>query len=323
MEFGGILGACGFSLIRRCHPAAVVRRLGMRNQIMTRPPQNCFGPAAGVISLVLLAVLFVPASAQKISGDDAKRASRGPSRVIGIYANGCIAGARRLPPTGRGYTAIRLQRNRNWGHPKLVRFVTDFGRWVDRRYGRVALVADLSAPRGGPISGHASHEVGLDADIRFVLKRSGRLSRAYRARPPEVSMLTEDKKQIDSARWSGRQIAMLRYAARYPGVDRIFVNPVIKRALCRQVKGQRGWLRKVVPWFGHHAHMHVRMTCPADSPQCIKQLKLPKGTGCGWRVRRWFVKILPAWRKRLKSGTKPKRRPPPELPTACLILFNQ
>ena len=262
------------------------------------------------------------AHAQKINGDSAKAPSRGPARVIGIYANGCIAGARQLPAHGRGYTVIRPQRNRNWGHPNMVRFVRGFGRWVAGRYGRVALVADMSAPRGGPISGHASHEVGLDADIRFVLLKQNGVSRAYRARPPEVSMLNGAGDTIDRARWSGRQIAMLRYAARHAGVDRIFVNPVIKRALCRQVKGDRGWLRKVVPWFGHSAHMHVRMKCPADSPQCIKQIKLPPGTGCGWRVRRWFVKILPAWRRRLKSGVKPKRRPPPELPTACLILFS-
>ena len=268
-------------------------------------------------------VLAAPAAAQKIDGDNAKQPSRGPSRVIGIYANGCISGAQQLAPAGRGYRVLRLQRNRNWGHPKLIRFVQDFGRWVARRYGKMALVADLSAPRGGPIKGHASHEVGLDGDIRFVLPAPGEISRAYRASPPDISMLTEDRDAIDPARWSVRQIAMLRYAARHPGVDRIFVNPVIKRALCRQVKRDRSWLRKVVPWFGHHAHMHVRMTCPADSPHCIKQIKLPRGTGCGWRVRRWFVKILPAWRRRLKSGVKPKRRPRVALPTACLILFSQ
>jgi penicillin-insensitive murein endopeptidase len=267
--------------------------------------------------------LTIPAAAQKINGDSAKQPSRGAARVIGIYANGCISGAKRLAPSGRGYTVLRLQRNRNWGHPKLIRFIKGFGQWVAGRYGKMALVADMSAPRGGPISGHASHEVGLDADIRFVLLAPGQTSRTYRARPPEVSMLNQKGDKIDPARWSGRQIAMLRYAARHPGVDRIFVNPVIKRTLCRQVKRDRGWLRKVVPWFGHNAHMHVRMNCPADSPQCIKQIKLPAGAGCGWRVRRWFTKILPAWRRRQKSGVKPKRRPPPELPTACLILFSQ
>ena len=269
-------------------------------------------------------MLAAPGShAQRINGDDAKRPSTGPSRVIGIYANGCIAGARRLPPDGRGYVVLRLQRNRNWGHPKLIRFVRDLGRWVQQRFGKVALVADLSAPRGGPITGHASHEVGLDADIRFVLKAGGGVSPTYRARPPRISMLTADGKTVDRRRWTDRQIQMLRFAARYPGVDRIFVNPVIKRALCRDVRGDRRWLRKVVPWFGHDAHMHVRMSCPPDSPNCLKQAKLPKGDGCGWQVRRWFAKLLPAWRRWKKSGAKTKPRPPRVLPRSCLVLFRR
>ena len=276
-------------------------------------------------ALPVVAAAFLPctAGAQPVNGDDAKRPSNGPARVIGLYANGCIAGARRLPPTGPGYLVLRLQRNRNWGHPKLIRFVRDLGRWVQRRHGKVLLVADLSAPRGGPIRGHASHEVGLDADIRFVLKDADDVSPVYRTRPPQISMLTKDGKAIDTRRWTDRQIQMLRFAARYPGVDRIFVNPVIKRALCRQVHGDRRWLRKVVPWFGHDAHMHVRMACPANSPQCIRQSPLPRGDGCGWRVRRWFVKLLPAWRRWKKSGAKVKRRPPPKLPAACRVLHRR
>jgi penicillin-insensitive murein endopeptidase len=275
--------------------------------------------------LLVAAALLPPtaASAQPVNGDDAKRPSGGPARVIGLYANGCIAGARRLPPKGQGYLVLRQQRNRHWGHPKLIRFVRDLGRWVQRRYGKVVLVADLSAPRGGPISGHASHEVGLDADIRFVLKDADGVSPAYRARPPQISMLANGGKTVDERLWTERQIQMLRFAARYPGVDRIFVNPVIKRALCRQVHGDRRWLRKVVPWFGHDAHMHVRMKCPANSPRCIRQSSLPQGDGCGWRVRRWFVKLLPAWRRWKKSGAKVKRRPPPQLPTACLVLHGR
>lgn len=279
-----------------------------------------------LLAATLCAAVVTPAGAQRINGDQAKTASSGPSRVIGIYANGCIAGARRLPPNGSGYVVLRPQRNRHWGHPRLLRFVRAFGAWVRERYGRVALVADLSAPRGGPITGHASHEVGLDGDIRFLLLRPKGVSNRYLLDPPYISMLNADKTAIDRKRWTRRQVAMVRFAASYPSVDRIFVHPVIKRELCRAVGGgpqRRAWLRKVVDWYGHHAHMHVRMKCPADSPQCIKQIPLPKGTGCGWRNARWFRKILPAYRRWLRSGKKARPKPPPELPTACLILFNR
>ena len=44
----------------------------------------------------------------------------GAPESIGRYAAGCVIGAARLPPEGPGYQAIRLQRNRHYGHPELV-----------------------------------------------------------------------------------------------------------------------------------------------------------------------------------------------------------
>ena len=43
-----------------------------------------------------------------------------PTRVIGFYAKGCIAGAEALPINGDTWQVMRLSRNRNWGHPDLV-----------------------------------------------------------------------------------------------------------------------------------------------------------------------------------------------------------
>ena len=46
-----------------------------------------------------------------------------PTRVIGFYARGCIAGAEALPINGENWQVMRLSRNRNWGHPDLVALV--------------------------------------------------------------------------------------------------------------------------------------------------------------------------------------------------------
>src|SRR6202023_3105771 len=43
-----------------------------------------------------------------------------PTRVIGSYAKGCIAGAEALPINGDTWQVMRLSRNRNWGHPELI-----------------------------------------------------------------------------------------------------------------------------------------------------------------------------------------------------------
>src|SRR6202007_2103788 len=47
----------------------------------------------------------------------------GPSRSIGGYFDGCLAGGVPLPITGPAWQVMRLSRNRNWGNPQLVRFI--------------------------------------------------------------------------------------------------------------------------------------------------------------------------------------------------------
>ena len=112
---------------------------------------------------------------------------------------------------------------------------------------------------------------------------------------------------------------LLRAAARDARVDRIFVHPVIKRALCRAATKERRWLAKIVPWYGHHAHMHVRLSCPAGSPGCVRQKALPPGTGCGAALAWWFRKA-PA--KPSKPAKQPRAKPrKPPLPRACAAVL--
>jgi len=243
--------------------------------------------------------------------------SFGPARVHGYYANGCIAGARALPKRGRGFVVLRPQRNRYWGHPSLVAFVQDFARQVAER-GQLLLIADLGQPRGGPVSGHASHQAGLDADIRLKVLPHDRATKRYLAKPPYVSMLTKTRRTIDRRRWSPRQTQLIRTAARDPRVDRIFVHPVIKRELCRTTNGNRSWLAKVVPWYGHHAHMHVRLRCPTDSPGCKRQRTLPRGDGCGKALAWWIARLRGKRPTRPARPSRPvKPRPRKVMPQAC------
>ncbi|MEO1314321.1 MAG: penicillin-insensitive murein endopeptidase, partial [Pseudomonadota bacterium] len=46
-------------------------------------------------------------------------------------------------------------------------------------------------------------------------------------------------------------------------------------------------LRKIRPWWGHHYHFHVRMNCPAGSPNCQEQDPIPRGDGCESAI--WWV----------------------------------
>lgn len=272
----------------------------------------------GTLAAVLLAVSGAGTIAQAeknpwgMVGDPAG----GPARVVGFYANGCIAGSRAVPRVGPGYVVLRPRRNRFWAHPAMVRFLGDLARPYANT-GEVLLIADIGQPRGGPAAGHASHQIGLDADIRLVIVPRARVTGAYRDKPPRISMLGPGRKKIDAARFSARQTALIRSAASDPRVDRLFVNAVIKRALCRRPGADRSWLRKVVPWYGHDAHMHVRLRCPPGSPACVGQKTLPPGDGCGTRLAWWFTK---APYKPRKDG--PRRAKPP-LPKACAAVLRR
>ncbi|HCB13842.1 MAG TPA: penicillin-insensitive murein endopeptidase, partial [Gammaproteobacteria bacterium] len=82
--------------------------------------------------------------------------------------------------------------------------------------------------------------------------------------------------RLNHARWSPYYRDALKLAAQSPRVERIFVNAIIKQALCDS-ETDRAWLNKVRPWWGHDAHFHVRLACPPDSGQCKPQQPIPPG----------------------------------------------
>ena len=84
----------------------------------------------------------------------------------GAYAKGCLAGGVELPETGPSWQAMRLSRNRNWGHPRTIEFIKRLSTEVQDIGWPRLYIGDISQPRGGPMrSGHRSHQIGLDIDI--------------------------------------------------------------------------------------------------------------------------------------------------------------
>jgi len=244
---------------------------------------------------------------------------RGTPRVIGGYAAGCLAGAEALPLSGSGYRVMRTYRNRYYGHPSLIRFVESLGEQASHRGLGPVLVGDLAQPRGGPMpQGHASHQSGLDVDIWLrpaPANNGGEWWNELEMR----SVVQAVEGRLDGANWSSRERTLLRLAAERPEVERIFVNPVIKRALCASEK-ERGWLHKLRPWWGHDAHFHVRLACPADSPGCQSQRPQGAGDGCDEDLDGW-VSTLQKAARHAPANPKPVVRPLPELPGACATVL--
>lgn len=237
--------------------------------------------------------------------------------AIGSYAKGCLAGGARLPVTGATWQAMRLSRNRNWGHPQLVSLVqrlANESRKIDGWPG--LLVGDLAQPRGGPmLTGHRSHQIGLDADVWLMPMPERALSRAEREKISAISMI-KDPFSINDKHWKPGHVTLIRRAASYPEVARIFIHPAIKQALC--TSDQAGsWLRKVRPWWGHHYHFHIRLKCPKGSSGCVDQDPPPRGTGCGKPLEDWFARFR---KPKPKKPIKPKPRRElkmANLPQAC------
>ena len=284
------------------------------------------------LGFALALFVITPATAQKspvakeIFGKQKKPVPL-KARAIGSYARGCLAGAKPLPVDGPAWQAMRLSRNRNWGHPVLVDLLERLAVTAKEKDGWPGLlVGDLAQPRGGPmLTGHASHQIGLDADVWLNPMPDYKMSRKERENRSAVSMLADDKVSIDPKIWTPEHAKLIKRAASYREVARIFVHPAIKKALCSWAdKKDRAWLRKIRPWWGHHYHFHIRISCPPGSPGCKNQPVVGAGDGCGKEVKGWLRKVRPP--KVVKKPTKPakpkRRMTIAQLPNACADLVR-
>jgi penicillin-insensitive murein endopeptidase len=250
-------------------------------------------PRRARLAAVLLAVLTAGTARAEPAARDLFGAVAAPAAMpaasIGTYAKGCLAGGAMLPTEGQTWQAMRLSRNRNWGHPALIRFLTGFSAKAASATGWPGiLVGDIAQPRGGPMkSGHASHQIGLDADVWLSPMPNRLLSRQEREDIQATEMVAPGGLSV-SADWTDRQRAFVKAAALEPKVERIFVNAAIKKDLCRTAGGDRSWLNKVRPMYGHTFHMHLRLSCASGGESCDPQAPTPPGDGCGAELDWWF-----------------------------------
>lgn len=215
------------------------------------------------------------------------------ARAIGSYSKGCLAGGVSLAIDGPDWQVMRLSRNRNWGSPQLIDFLERLASDARGQDGWPGLlVGDLSQPRGGPmLTGHTSHQVGLDADIWLTPMPDRTLTPEEREEMSAVTML-KDPLTVDPAVFTDAHVKLIRRAASYPQVARIFVHPAIKKALCERagsVGKNRAWLGKVRPWWNHHYHFHVRLSCPPGMAGCKNQKPVKGDSGCGGQeLKNWY-----------------------------------
>lgn len=278
-------------------------------------------------ALVALAVAGTVASA---AADQLAKEAFGSHRlpaatkasVYGTYSKGCFAGGVAIATDGPHWQAMRLSRNRRWGHPEMISLLERFSREAVQDGWPGLLLGDVSQPRGGPmLSGHASHQLGLDADVWFLPMPNRRLSASERENMEFVSLLKPNSLHVDDRKWTPSHAALLKRAASYPNVERVLVHPGIKKKLCDTVKGDRSWLRKVRPIWGHDSHFHIRIGCPAGSPGCKRQEATAPGDGCDKSLAWWFTEE--PWRTSDKTPVRARDvMRLSALPAACKAVLN-
>ena len=244
----------------------------------------------------------------------------GERSAIGAYAKGCLSGGVLLPADGPHWQSIRRSRNKSWGHPNTMAFLARLSETVAANDNwRGLLLGDISQPRGGPAVGHASHQIGLDTDIYLTEMPPRRLSNEERETMDMPSVLKRGGLTVDASKWRPEHLRLIRRAALDRETDRIFVHPGIKKKLCETAGGDRSWLRKVRPTYGHDYHFHVRLACPAGS-RCEPQNPVPAAEGCDASLQWWFdVALQPP-----PADAPPYKPKPPmqlsALPNTCVSL---
>lgn len=282
-------------------------------------------------AVLLSLILAAPAQAEKLANKlfgAMNHPSAQDAMPIGSYAKGCAAGMVELPETGPTWQAMRLSRNRNFGQPTTIQFLMDLSQTArDIGFGRGLYIGDISQPRGGPMtSGHASHQIGLDADVWMLPPRSLALSRAEREEISSIPVRSADQRSVTD-NWTRTHRELLKQAALDPRVDRIFVAAAVKIEMCKTAKAaDRKWLQKIRPVAGHDTHFHVRLKCPKGARLCQTQTPTVadlsrNGDGCDETLMWWVTDYLNPPKsdgKKPRADDAPKKRGPREFTMADL-----
>jgi penicillin-insensitive murein DD-endopeptidase len=198
------------------------------------------------------------------------------SFAVGRPSAGALYGALKIPMKGKaiGVLPDHRGRNRNYATEALVKLLTAASTDLLKSDKRRVLVGDLSAKRGGKISGHASHQNGLDADLAlFYVNAKGKPVEAKKMVALDDAGVSKNKKLSFDATTTWRLVAGL---LQHPEVQvqYIFLYEPLKVLLLEAAKND-GASDALLEMAGtivrqpsdsslHDDHLHLRIYCPED-----------------------------------------------------------
>ena len=151
------------------------------------------------------------------------------------------------------------------------------------------LVGDFAQARGGPmLTGHASHQVGLDADIWLTPMPSRELTRREREEMTATNVVRADKLDLDPNVWTPGHVEIIKATAQDPVVERILVNAAIKKRCAATPPATVHGSRRFVRGTGTITIFTFAWAVRKTSPKCKPQPRHLDGEGCGAELAYWF-----------------------------------
>ena len=215
-----------------------------------------------------------------------------PPAPIGSYAKGCLAGGAMLPTDGPAWQAMRLSRNRNWGHPDadpLPRALLGQGgrrhrlaRPAGRRHRAAARRADDDGPRLPPDRPRCRRLAHAHAAAHADPRRARGLRPREHGRGRAGSMSRRTSWTPGPCAPSSARRRRCRASSASSSTP-----PSRRRCAARPVR-DRDWLRRCGPMWGHNYHMHIRLACPRRRGRLRAAGRAGPGDGCGKELDWWF-----------------------------------
>lgn len=234
---------------------------------MSRQPRWAIAIVAPLAAVLLVAVDSAAAT-KKFASVRGDHLSRGAPNA------GTLEGGKRWKDSPWAKHLARHERAATFALPSLVAMVDKAARRVAKSFPKSLLsVGDMSLERGGPISGHHSHQNGRDVDVGFyAIDEKGRSVRllAFSGFDGSGKNLSSPDVRFDDARnWT--LIASMLDDPRV-SVRSVFIASWLKARLlahAAKVHAPRTTVERAAATMmqppnaePHHDHFHVRIACP-------------------------------------------------------------
>lgn len=209
------------------------------------------------------------------------------SEAIGYYSkNGKLQNSQKIDSFDQtNIVKLYRKRGQNFGTTEVMsslvgtaNFIKELESTVERMQ-----IGDIAAKYGGRINRHASHQNGLDADVVYFRVNEKEQKRDF----PEWKELFVKNGELTKNFHLDRNWQAFKYLVHNHRVGRIFVDPVVKKSLCKyakeigEFKSELEVLRTLRPLNSHHAsHFHLRLVCPREDKNCKRQPAPGPGSGC-------------------------------------------